>query len=266
MQALSFLFIPDKKVFPMTTSLNRYETLLRCVHKLLGDLVNTEWDAEVLYYCINAAITRYGQINERVDTQCIKLLTAGLFGQSLYNWTGDAICEVVYLHWPAQSTVAATVGENKITDWWYYNKGWYASGAKESVFVDLQVEGSTLPAVDDYILVSGVVPHRVTGMEYTNWDAGDGSTYTTIPKSHDYIVALGAASYALKSREVGLAVEASTEPGYISAYHVGVMAEMAARYEQDFEQELFKLSQKKLHRPAWGSPERRRLQRELDFK
>ena len=247
----------------MATALNRYDTLLRCVRKLLGDLANNEWDPEVLYYCIGATLTRYAQINERIETQCIQLSTAGLFGQSLLAWTGDSLCEVVYLHWPAASTVPTTVGENKITDWWYYNHGHYATSAKETVYVDLQVEGSTLPAANDYILVSGVVQHRITGMEFSNWDAGDASTYSTIPKTHDFIIALGAASYALKSREVGLAVEASTEPGYISAYHVGVMAEMASRYEQDFEQELFKLSQKKLHRPAWGVPERRRLQREL---
>jgi hypothetical protein len=139
----------------------------------------------------------------------------------------------------------------------------YSGNAKETFYVDLQVEGDDMPAEDDYILVSGVMQHRITGMDYTNYDEGAASTYSTIPKTHDYILALGAASYALKSREVGLAVEASSEPGYISAYHVGVMAEMAARYEQDFEQELYKLSQKKLHRPTWGNPERRRLQREL---
>jgi hypothetical protein len=247
----------------MATSLARYETIVRCVRKLLGDLVNTEWDAEVLYYCIGAALTRYSQINERIETQCLQLLSAGLFAQSLLNWTGDSLCEIVYLHWPAASTVAATTGENKIVDWWYYNHGHYSSGAKETVYVDLQVEGTTLPAANDYILVSGVCQHRITGMEYVNFDDGTAAQYSTIPKTHDYIISLGAASYALKSREVGLAVEASTEPGYISAYHVGVMAEMAARYEQDFEQELFKLSQKKLHRPTWGTPERRRLQREL---
>lgn len=248
----------------MATSLNRYDTILRCVRKLLGDLANDQWDPEVLYYCVNAALSRYSQINERVETQCIQLLTAGLFGQSLLNWSGDSLCEVVYLHWPASATVAATTGENKLVDWWYYNHGTYATTAKETVYVDLQVEGTTLPAVSDYIMVSGVMNHRITGMSYTNYDDGTAATYTTIPKTHDYILAIGAASYALKSREVGLAVEASTEPGYISAYHVGVMAEMAARYEQDFEQELYKLSQKKLHRPTWGTPERRRLQRELD--
>jgi len=247
----------------MATSLNRYETVLRCVRKLLGDLANAEWDSEVLYYCIGAALARYSQINERIETQCIQLITGGLFAQSLLNWTGDTLCEVVYLHWPAASTVALTITENKIVDWWYYNHGHYTTGAKETVYVDLQVEGSSLPSTSDYILVSGVVQHRLTGMEYSHFDAGDAATYSTIPKTHDYILALGAASYALKSREVGLAVEASTEPGYISAYHVGVMAEMASRYEQDFEQELYKLSQKKLHRPSWGTPERRRLQREL---
>jgi hypothetical protein len=247
----------------MATTLNRYEAIQRCVRKLLGDLANTEWDAEVLYYCVNAALNRYEQINERIETQCIQLTAAGIFGQSLINWSGDDLCEVAYLHWPASSTVAATTGENKIIDWWYYNKGYYSSGAKQTVFVDLQVEGATLPALNDYILVSGVCHHRILGMEYDHYDSGTVSTYSTLPKHHDYLLALGAASYALKSREVGLAVEASTEPGYISAYHVGVMAEMAARYEQDFEQELYKLSQKKIHRPTWGVPERRRLQHEL---
>jgi hypothetical protein len=161
------------------------------------------------------------------------------------------------------ATVAATVAENEIIDWWYYNHGVYSGIAKETVYVDLQIEGGDLPEEDDYVLVSGVVQHRITGMEYSHYDAGDPSTYSTVPKTYDYIIALGAASYALKSREVGLAVEASSEPGYISAYHVGVMAEMAARYEQDFKQELYKLSQKKLYRPTWGVPERRRFQREL---
>ena len=248
----------------MSISLNRYETLVRCVRKLRGDLANDQWDGEVLYYCINAALTRYSQVNERVVTQCLQLTSAGLFGQSLINWQGDKLCEVVYVHWPAASTVEATTGENKIVDWWYYNHGYYSSGAKETVCVDLQVEGATLPAQNDYLLVSGVVPHRIQGMDYRHFDAGDASTDSTLPKTHDYIIALGAAAYALKSREVGLSVEASTEPGYISAYHVGVMAEMGARYEQDFEQELYKLSQKKLHRPAWGAPERRRLQREFN--
>lgn len=244
----------------MTTTRNRYENIEACVKQLIGD-PDTYPDAETLWYCINAALARYASFNERVETQCIKLLTAGLFGQSLFNWTGDAICEVVYLHWPAQSTVPTTVGENKITNWWYYNKGWYATTAKESVFVDLQVEGSTLPAVDDYVLVSGVVPHRITGMTYLNWDAGDASTYTTIPKTHDYIVALGAAAYALRYREVGpqLLLE-----GYISTYYMGVMAEMGERYMRDFEGELYQLSLRRPSRPLWGTPERRLAQRNLD--
>jgi hypothetical protein len=82
----------------MATSLNRYETILRCVRKLLGDLANDQWDAEVLYYCVGSALSRYAQINERVETQCIQLESDGLFGQSLINWQGDKICEVVYLH------------------------------------------------------------------------------------------------------------------------------------------------------------------------
>ena len=243
----------------MATVLSRYANILACTRQLIGDLSDAE-DPCVLYYCINTALTRYSSFNERIETQCLKLLTAGCFAQSLLNWTGDIICELAYIHWPAASTVPTTTTENKITDWWYYNHGLFSTTAKETIYVDLQIEGTAVPAVDDYVLVSGVCQHRITGMDYVNYDNSDVSTYSTLPKTHDYIIALGAAAYALRVREVGpqLLLE-----GYISAYNMGVMAEMGERYMRDFEGELYQLSLKKLNRPAWGAPERKRMQRQL---
>ena len=75
------------------------------------------------------------------------------------------------------------------------------------------------------------------------------------------ITAAGGAAYALRSRESGLSVQADVEPGFVDAYHVGVLADLSDRYMQEFEAGLELLKQKRLDRPPWGMPERKRLRR-----
>lgn len=240
-----------------------YSNLVSWVQNLLGDVVPDQWDAEVLYTCIRTALNRYGQIYERIETQCVQLTRAGIFAQPLANWSLDQLAEIVYLHWPASSTIAATTSENKIVDYWYYFHGEYVgSSAVQTCYVDLKVSGSTLPAQNDYILVVGVCEHVLQGMPLIWYGGTYNSYYSTVPYAHHGLIALGSAAYALRSREVQLALEAGSTPvGFGSAYHVGIMSDLAEKYMHDFEFELQILSQKKLHRPVWADPERRRLQR-----
>jgi hypothetical protein len=241
---------------------NRYQNICRCTKQLIGDLAD-ESDAEALHYAVQAALTRYSQVFERIVTQVIQLTVAGYFGIPLVNWSGDQLCEIAYLHWPAASSVAGTKTENKILSYYYWFNGTYDGAEKVYTYVDMQIEGSTLPEINDYILVAGVCQHRILGMEYTNYTGGDASTYSTVPKSHEHILSLGAAAYYLRLREVGpqLLLENPDGSGYYSAYHMGVMADMSDRYMRDFEQELYKLYQKRPHRPLWSNVGRARLQR-----
>jgi hypothetical protein len=254
-----------------------YDTLISRVQNLLYDTGATGFDAEVIYWSLDAAIARYSQINARTIMQCFQLTAAGIWAQPLTGWTGDALQEVVYLHWPAHSTIPTTVDKNRIVDWWYYNHGSKPSAVVETVYVDLmldsQVGVTALPAATDYIMVSGVCKHRINGMGYEHF-TDTASTYSTIPKNHFALIALGAAGYACRSREIGFCVTAGQSilvpPGdplamnpfsFLSSYHIGVLADSSDRYMRDFEAELYLLSQKKLDRPIWGDPERRRLQR-----
>jgi hypothetical protein len=245
---------------------SRYANIVRAVRQLIGDS-DSIVTAEAMYYSVQAALARYSSVFERVIAQTLKLSFAGLWAQPLKNWSGDQLCEIAYLHWPAASTVPTTVTENKILNYWYWFDGYYSSGAYELCYVDLQVEGSTLPAAEDYILVAGICQHRILGMEYQNYGAGDASTYSTVPKAHEHIISLGAAAYALRYREAGpqLLLEDPLGESYYSTYHIGVMADMSDRYMRDFEQELYKLNAKRFHRPIWSPTERERMQR-LDGK
>lgn len=241
---------------------SRYANIVRAIRQLIGD-TDSSVTAEAMYYCVNAALVRYSQVFERIVTQVFQLSVGGIYGIPLRNWSGDQLCEIAYLHWPASSTVAATTTENKILNYWYSFDGGYDSGEQNYVYVDLQVEGSTLPAADDYILVSGVCQHRINGMEYQNYGAGDASNYSTVPKAHEHIISLGAAAYALRYRECGpqLLLEDPLGESYYSAYHQGVMIEAGDRYMHDFEQELYKLSLKRFPRPIWSPTERNRMDR-----
>jgi len=244
-----------------------YDGIEAQVRNILGDTNDDSWDAQVIEYSIHMAMDRYSTVVERVITQCIQLTQAGVWAQPLTNWTGDPLCEVVYVHWPAHSTIPTTTDENKVLDYFYYFHG-SKPGASiiHTCYLDLKVDGSTLPAASDYIMVTGTCKHRIEGMEYEYYGGGDSSTYTTIPLAHRHIISLGAAAYCLRSHEVNRAVKAGAVPvGFESAYHVGIMADMAERFMRDFEAELYLLAQKKLDRPIWGDPERRRLQRLADI-
>jgi hypothetical protein len=174
---------------------------------------------------------------------------AGRSGLSLENWATTTLQEVAYLHWPAQSTPAATSSENKLIDWWYYKT--YAS-TTEKILFDCQVEGSTLPAANDYILVRGVVRPLLEGL--------DSAAVSTAADTHFYLLAIGAAAYALRSKEAQINV-ASSVSTYPSPYHAGVLAGMAEEYMREFSAEIVIIKQKRLERPPWGIAERQRMRR-----
>jgi hypothetical protein len=217
---------------------------------LIGDVSGSSWDNTVLDNCLRASLGRYAAAVENLATRCIQLVGSGLFGLSLENWgSAPALQEVAYLHWPAESTVAATTGENKLIDWWYYKT---YTGTTEKILFDCQVEGATMPAANEYILVSGVVRSLLEGL--------DSAAVSSVPDTHFHILTLGAAAYALRSKEgqINVASSAST---YATAYHVGLLAEMANDFNLEFEKELEIIRHKRLERPPWGIAERKRMRR-----
>jgi hypothetical protein len=219
------------------------------VRSLIGDLAGSTWNDTTLDNSIRAALGRYAAAVENVSTQSIQLVGSGLFGLSLENWVAPALQEVAYLHWPAVSTVALTVGENKLIDWWYYKT--YVT-TTEKILFDCQVEGTTLPAANDYILVRGVVKPLLEGL--------DTAGVSTAADTHFYLLAIGAAAYALRSKESQINV-ASAGGTYPSPYHAGVEAELAEQYMREFNQEIEVIKQKRLERPPWGIAERGRMRR-----
>lgn len=219
------------------------------VRSLVGDTSGTAWSTTVIDNAIRAALGRYSAAVENVETQVIALVGTGLFRLSLENWATTKLQEVAYLHWPAGASVALTIEENKLIDWWYYKS--YET-ATEKIFFDCQVEGTTLPAANDKILVTGVVKPLLEGL--------DAASVTTVPDTHFYLLALGAAAYALRSKEGQINVKAAGAT-YETAYHVGVLAEMANDYMTEFNNELVIIRQKRLERPPWGIAERKRMRR-----
>ena len=243
------------------TLTTRFEYLVDGLRFLIGDLAADQWEDAVLYYAIRCALSRYDQVFERVTTQVIQLSQGGLFGIPLDLGEDDPLCEVVYIHWPAEPTVEATTGQNQIKEWWYSSQG---DAVDQNICVDLLVEGSDIPAVEDYILVSGVQRHRMDGLGVDYYETEPARGFQTVPLNHEWIILLGAAAYALRSRECSIALKSSSEvitEGYYSPYHVGVLSDLADKYIQEFEIELHRLAEKRLHRPPWGMTERRRLRR-----
>jgi hypothetical protein len=217
------------------------------VRSLVGDTTGSIWANTTIDDCIRAALGRYAAAVEHVQTQVVQLSAGGLYGLSLAGWISPALQEVAFLLWPASSTLAASTGENKIIDYWYYKS---YSGSSEVIYVDLQVEGTTLPAANDYVLVRGIVKSLLEGL--------DSAAVSTVPDTHFYIITLGAAAYAWRAKEGQLWAAAASYP---TAYHVGMMAGMAEDTMREFERELEIIRQKRLERPPWGTPERKRQRR-----
>jgi hypothetical protein len=238
-----------------------YSVLIGGMRDLLGDLAADEWDAGVLDRSLRMALGRYGQVFERVECSLTQLANGGLHNLEL-TFSGLTIPrEVAYLHWPAASSIAATTAENRLLDWWV----WYAStAAAPSVFkprFGFQVSGAELPAANDYVLYYGILDHQIDGMTPEEYGTGTAAVGSTVPRTHFHLLQAGGAAYALRSRESGLSVQADVEPGFVDAYHVGVLADLSDRCMQEFEAGLELLKQKRLERPPWGMPERKRLRR-----
>ncbi len=239
-----------------------YSVLIGGLRDLLGDIAADEWDAAVLDRCLRMAVWRYGQVFERIEGKVTQLKNGGLYDLE-FTWSGLTVPnDVAYLHWPAASTVANTTTENKITDWWV----WYAAGSTNPPLVYMphfgfQVSGATLPAANDYVLYYGILEHTIDGMTPEEYGSGSAVTGSTVPKNHFHLLEMGGAAYALRSRESGLSVAAGTEPGFIDAYHVGVLAGLGDQFMQEFDANLDELKKKRLERPPWGMPERKRLRR-----
>ena len=219
------------------------------VRSMIGDIGGSTWTDTTIDNSIRAALGRYSAAVEHVETQVFGLVGSGLFGLSLENWATTKLQEVAYLHWPAGASVSATADENKIIDLWYYKT--YA-GTTEKIFFDCMVEGTTLPAANDKILVTGVLKPVLEGL--------DSGAVSTVADTHFYLLALGAAAYALRSKEGQINV-ASSVSTYETAYHVGILAEMANDYISEFNSELHIIRQKRMERPPWGIAERKRMRR-----
>jgi hypothetical protein len=119
--------------------------------------------------------------------------------------------------------------------------------AAEFMFLDVQV-GDTLPAANDYILVQAAAAAGRPG-----W------FNDSVPETHFYVLSMGAAAW-LRSKESQINIKSSAA-GYESAYHVGMLAEMANDYQAEFEKEIGIIREKRLERPPWGIAERKRLRR-----
>jgi hypothetical protein len=128
------------------TLTTRFEYLVDGLRFLIGDLAADQWEDAVLYYAIRCALSRYDQVFERVTTQVIQLTQGGLFGIPLDLGDDDQLCEVVYLHWPAESTLESTTGQNQIKEWWYSSQG---DAESQNICVDLVIEGTDIPSSED---------------------------------------------------------------------------------------------------------------------
>lgn len=230
-----------------------YETITDMVYDLIGDHPMAIYETARVDACLATALSRYAAVIERVETRTLQLSGGGLFGLSLGGWSGDPLQSVAYLHWPAAATVPGTSGQNKILDWWYYRK------ADGILYVDLQVEGTTLPTLDDWILVTGVTSHAIDGFTYL----GVAGTATSVARTDWSILALGAAAYAMRSQEAVYAVQ-SQGLNFNTAYHVGVLSELANAMLANFDRELERIAEKRLERPPWGLAERKRMRRVLN--
>lgn len=228
-----------------------YTDIRTQIEELVGDGGLATYTAAMLDAGLSMALTRYAQVVERVETKTFKLVGGGIFALSLSGW-GSGLEGVAYVHWPAAATLPGTTGENKILDWWAYRKpdGYF--------YLDVQVDGVTLPMLDDYILVTGIGAHSIDGFTYN----GVLGTSTSVPRIHWGLLELGAAGYAMRTRQAGLAIQGGG-PDFTTAYHVDVLPELADGLIREFEAELAKLADKRLERPPWGYPERKRMRRIL---
>jgi hypothetical protein len=223
------------------------------VRSLVGDVSGSSWGNTDLDNCIRLALNRYCEAVEPVLTRVIELVGGGVFGLSLENWGSPQIEEVAYLHWPASTSVGGTTTENKIIDWWYYKYGFSdITGSLETVKIDVQIDGDTLPANGDDILVTAVVKPQLDGL--------DSASYTSINDTAFPVIALGASAYAFRAKESQINV-ASSIATYPSAIHVGVMRELALDAMREFELALEQERKKRLERPPWGLAERKRMRR-----
>ncbi len=245
-----------------------YSNFLDSVRVLVGDFDEDEWTDAQLYECVSLALARYGQVYERLVVGIDQFNAAGRFKLNLSNH--PQIEELVYIHWPAESTVPTTVGENKIIDFWTYVEGSGTGITATSILtVDVMVEGDVLPAEDDYVLYHGVSLHGIEGMAIDPTKSTVLWEFTTVPNNHLHIVKLGAAAYALRAQECYLSMEARS--GALvnniwiptNIYHVGVLAETADRLMKEFDSELELLKQRRVQRPPWGEAERKRQRRLL---
>ena len=114
-------------------------------------------------------------------------------------------------------------------------------------------------APDDWILVTGVTSHAIDGFTYL----GVAGTATSVAKTDWSILALGAAAYAMRSQEAVYAVQ-SQGLNFNTAYHVGVLSELANAMLANFDRELERIAEKRLERPPWGLAERKRMRRVLN--
>ncbi len=232
-----------------------YDVIQELIYQHAGDAGRDFYSVPAVDAGLSAALGRYARVVECAQARILTLAEDGLFGHSLAAWDdlpgAGRLQEVAYLHWPAAAQVSAVLGDNLLMDWWYYRD---AAGALR---VDLQADGPTLPAAGDALLVVGVLQPAVQGFAYQ----GETGAATSLPAAHFNLLALGAAAYCLRAREAALALSPAGIGGYASAYHVNVLSGLASAYLADFDAELAAIRAKRLERPPWGMPERKRMRR-----
>ncbi len=234
-----------------------YTVIVGMVSALLGDIEDDQYATEQIDAALRVALGRYSLIRPNVETQVIMLTGSGLLSQNLGAWQNTILLEPLYLAWPGAGDKPQDFAENLITDWYAYYVG---NGA--SVTVDLQVDGSTLPVVDDYILVEGMVAHTIEGMDMYEYLGQNEELYTSIPKHHLHALVIGAAGYASRAHEQQLSMQAgSAATGYTTTYAIGTLAEQANKFLTEFENELKNIERFSRTRYPWSGSERKRLER-----
>lgn len=227
-----------------------YTEVEKVVLALVGDPGKALYSSEDVAAGVLIGLGRYAKVVETVEYKILTLAENGLFGHSL-SGLGAGLQEVVYAHWPAASSVAATVNANQVSDWWYYR------GYLGDLYLDVQVDGATLPVAGDKLMVGCSMKPWIAGLS----EYGVVGSVTSLPQVYFHIVAIGAAAYCLRAKEARLAADPAGIGTYASAYHVNVLAGLANDLLKDFDAELAKIQEKRLERPPWGSAERKRMRR-----
>ncbi len=227
-----------------------YNEIQAIVWAMLGDPAGALYTSADIAPAMAVALGQYAKVVETVSYRVLALAEGGLLGHSLAAW-GSGLQEVIYVQWPAAASLPDSSAPNQVNDWWYYRD---PAGVMR---LDLQVDGGVPPSAGERLVVAGVERPAIAGFTFL----GELGLVSTLPAVHFHILALGTAAYCLRAMEARLAANPGGAWAYASAYHVNVLAGLANDLQRQFENELAVIKEKRLERPPWGMPERKRMRR-----